>query len=329
MDIPIATGSKSAGVGGAAPRTLDLVTFIAPAGWTVQEKTGGIGAHVVLTRVGTSSYGMVVIYPGTTASADLGASFAAEWTSVALQTIDAVPAPTHALRTVGGVRAAVGTATSKAQGQPVMCTLIVLDAGASVLSMLVLSSSAAAFKNYNADVQGLLSSLVVRRVGAPVPPSVGAGAGKLVVPPPTRPMVIADLAGEWGRNDGINTTYVNRDTGRYAGSDSIHFTEKWVITDAGAISLDFFAIQNGKKIVEKSAGLVTLSAAGILVIRMANEQRYVLRGWLAGPDFTVMKVNGPWYDSIPEDILSNREQGTNLDKSWVRVVTPPRPRRRR
>jgi len=208
--------------GTAVARRLDLVTFTAPAGWDVEERTGGIGKHVVMTRASTTSYCMVVIHSSTPASGDLDASFAAEWQGVALQTLDPVPAPTPTMRTVGDARAAVGVATSTAQGQPVMGMLIVLDAGTRVVSMLVVSPTVAAFDAYNAEVQGILSRLVVQRVGEPSHPPVTPGGGKLVVPAPTRTIVIADLAGEWGRNDGITTTYVDSYTGVYAGTDSLH-----------------------------------------------------------------------------------------------------------
>src|SRR6185369_483067 len=59
---------------------------------------------------------------------------------------------------------------------------------------------------------------------AQVRPPVTTSGGKLVIPPPTRTIVVADLAGEWGITEGINTTYVDRYTGVYAGTDSLHFT---------------------------------------------------------------------------------------------------------
>jgi hypothetical protein len=190
-----------------------------------------------------------------------------------------------------------------------------------VASMLVLSPSMESFDAFSSEVQTMLSTLTVRRVTAPTPAPMATDGGRLVIPPPTRRLVIADLAGEWGMSDGINTTYVYRDTGNYAGTDSLHFKEKWIITADGKISLDFFGIQNGKKIAEKSTGVVTLSADGVLSIRMTNEQRYVLRGWLVTAEMTVMKLNGPWYaDGIPANIFSNPEQGANLDKKWVRLT---------
>jgi hypothetical protein len=131
-------------------------------------------------------------------------------------------------------------------------------------------------------------------------------------------MAIADLAGEWGHNDGVTTRYVDRYTGAPAGYDSLHFANKWTITKDGGISLDFFGIRNGKKIVEKSSGTATLTG-GMLVIRMSNMQRFFFRGWLELPDMTIMKINGPWYDApIPANIFTNPDQGSNLDQKWVR-----------
>jgi len=300
-------------------RGLDLVSFTPPPAWNVEEKGSGVGQHTIMSRTSTTSYCMVVIYAGTTASADLNASFAAEWESVARRSIDPTPAPTPDRRTVGDAQAAIGGATATIKGQPVLAMLVVLDAGTSVVSLVILTPSIEAFDAYNAEVQALFASIAVRRVNAlSVAPQTPEG-GPLVIPPPTRKYVIADLAGEWGRNDGINTTYVDRYSGAYAGTDSLHFSEKWTITAQGKISLDFFGIRNGKKIVENSAGVVTLSDAGILVIRMTNEQRYVLRGWLDAPHMTVMTLNGPWYEIIPPQILSNPQQGGNLDKKWVRL----------
>lgn len=144
------------------------------------------------------------------------------------------------------------------------------------------------------------------------------GDSNLVIPAPTRTITVADLAGEWGRNDGITTTYVDPNSGDYIRFESIHFTQKWLITEQGAIFLDFFGIQNGKTISEKESAMVTL-IEGILAIHKNNPQRYVLRGWLELPEITIMKLNGPWYsDPIPDDVLTDPHQGWNLDENWVR-----------
>ncbi|MEO7598727.1 MAG: hypothetical protein ABIV50_07340, partial [Opitutus sp.] len=299
--------------GAATARVLDLISFTPPPAWNVEEKGSGLTQHVVLSRTSATSYCMVVIYASMPASADLNASFAAEWKSVALQSIDPTPAPAPERRMVGDAPAVIGGAPATIKGQPALAMLAVLDAGTSVVSLLILTPSVEAFDFYNAEVQALFASIAVRRVNlASVAPPPPAG-GPLVIPSLTRKYVIADLAGEWGLKDGINTTYVYRSSGAYAGTDSLHFSEKWTITAQGKISLEFFGIRNGKKVVENSTGVVTLSDAGILSIRMSNEQRYVLRGWLDTPRMTVMTLNGPWYETIPPEILSNPQQGGNLD----------------
>ena len=300
---------------GAVARTLDLVTYTAPQDWNVEDRDGASGASAVLTKATSTSYCMIAIFAGTPAGSDLAASFRSEWQAVALKTIAAVDAPAPMTQRVGNTNAAVGSATSTAGGQPATARLLVLDAGASVASILALAPTPAAMKNCDAESAAMLRALVVRRVEATaktpvadVAPAASAG---------DRPTRVAELAGEWGLTDGINETYVDRDTGAYAGTDSIHFRETWKVTAQGGISLDFFGIKNGKKIAEKSSGSVTLSG-GVLVIKMSNVQKYVLRGWHDGPGGTVMVLNGPWYDEIPANILGNPEQGTNLDKKWLR-----------
>ena len=298
---------------GAAARTLDLVTYTAPRGWNVEEKD----THVSLSRLTETTYCMVTIYPSTLASGSLGASFAAEWEAVALKTIAEVDAPAPTTRRVGNTSAAVGSAESTTGGQPTFATLVVLDAGQSVVSLLVLAPSAAAMKACDAEVQPLLSGLSVKRVGAPSSPRSATPETPAPAPVAARPTRIAELAGDWGLTDGINERYVDRYTGTYAGTYSLHFTEKWTITPQGGITFDFFGLQNGRRLSEKSTGAVTLTD-GILVIKLSNVQRYVLRGWYDGPGATVMVLNGPWYEQIPADILRDPEQGSNLDKKWLR-----------
>lgn len=106
---------------------------------------------------------------------------------------------------------------------------------------------------------------------------------------------------------------------RIAGADSLHFTSKMTITANGGFSNDFFAIQNGRKIKEDTKGTVGI-AGRVFVIKQRGTQKFVIRGWLELPDMTIFVVCGPWYDDdpIPAEIFSNPDQGSNLDKKWVR-----------
>jgi hypothetical protein len=299
-------------------RTLDLATFTPPSGWDVEQK-GGAGSHVVISHADPAGYCMFIVYPSTPADRDLESSFAAEWRRVALATIDPVATQAPAISVVGDNRIAIGGAPSTCQGRPVVGLLMVFDAGSHVLSVLVLSPSFEDLQRYRADLDAFVATFVVRRETPPLPVP---GAPNLEPPRPTTPvraLTVADLAGEWGRNDGINTRYVDAHTGAYAGTDSIHFTEHWSITSEGTIALDFFGIHNGRRIVEKSTAAVTLSGT-ILTIHTPNQQRFVLRGWEDTPAMTVMTLNGAWYEGgIPPEILANPAYGVNLDQRWVRL----------
>lgn len=319
--------------GAAAARTFDILTYTPPKGFSVVEKPNEGGGRVELTKASATNYCLIAIYASTPADSDLHASFAAEWEGVALKTIEAVEAPAPTTRTVGNTRAAVGSATSTVGGQPAWARQIVLDAGASVLTIVIVSPSEQAFTAYEADVEKMLGSLVARPAKRADAPAVAAATpsvadptpplqtenGRLVIPAPARPITVADLVGEWGQNDGISTTYVDRYSGAYAGTDSLHFTNKWTITKKGEIYNDFFAIQNGKKITEKTAGTVTV-VGPVLAIKQNNLAKYVVRGWLELPDMTILVICGPWYDDqeIPPEHFTNPDKGANLDQKWIR-----------
>ena len=153
---------------------------------------------------------------------------------------------------------------------------------------------------------------------APAAPSVD-GNGRLLIPLPTRQLTLADLAGQWGESDGINVTYVYRDSGNYAGTDSLHYKSKMTFSSDGGYFNDFYAIQNGKMIKDKSSGTIAVNGR-VLSIRQRNLAKYVIRGWLETPDMTILEVCGPWYDDdvIPQEIFTNPVQGANLNKKWVR-----------
>jgi hypothetical protein len=302
----------------AAPgaRTFDRVTYTVPEGWKVEETGRGL---VSISRLGAGSYCLVAIYAGQPASGDLAASFSAEWKNVALQSIDPMPEPTHTIGDVGNTRAALGGAAATIKGEPATAVLIVLDAGSSVVPIAILSSSTEAFAACNDEVKTMLASLVVQPADAAAEPAPGADGGKLVIPPPERPLTLTDLAGEWQHEDRISTTYVDRQTGAYAGSDNLAFRETWVINVTGGISSHFFAIRNGQRILDETTGTIKLSDGRILDVRIGSPASYVVRGWLELPSMTVLKIVGPFYDGeIPQEILDNPEQGGNLNQHWIR-----------
>ena len=180
-------------------------------------------------------------------------------------------------------------------------------------------------------VTGMLASLKVREASAaPAPspsaqpaPSAGAAGGKLDVPPPARPLTVADLAGEWSNDDGVITNYVNY-RGDYAGYQSITIRDKWVFDGRGGVSSAFAATTAGqggvRQVNEKRTGAVTLTRNSILTLVWNGgvQPSYLIRGWREMQGMTVLLLNGPWYGQVPADVIADRGRGTNLDSYWVR-----------
>jgi hypothetical protein len=311
-----------------ARQTFDRVTYTPPEGWKVDLSNPALAA---ISRATPKSYCLVAIYASTRASGDLAASCAAEWTAVALRSIDPVAAPKPQEATIGNGRALVGGAPATIKGAPTAAILMVLDAGASVVSILILTSSTAAFEAYSGEVTAMLGSITVRRdetgapPAAPATPAPGAGdTVKLVVPPPTRQLTIADLVGEWRHEDRISTTYVDRTTGAYAGSDNLAMRTGWTITAKGVVSEHFFAIRNGKKIVDEQVGTIKVLPGNILEVKIGSGPQYLIRGWVQLPAMSVMRLCGPFYEGgVPQDILADPGKGVNLEQHWVRLAKKP------
>jgi hypothetical protein len=311
-------------------RRFDRVSYTPAESWTVSQRGDEL---VQVSRIDGGAYCMVVIHASTPARGDLGESFAAEWRDVVLKTIDPVATPEVTLGNVGNTRAATGGAPATIKGQPAVAMLMVLEAGPSVVSVVILSSSTESLEHFTPDVQAMLAGLVVDLSGgAPAAaPAAGAAApipaGKLVIPPPSRPLTLADLAGDWQYEDRFSTTYVDRSTGAYAGSDHLAFRSSYTVTAKGAIAEHFFAIRNGKKIVDDQSGTIRISPDGrIIDVSIGSGPRYVVRGWLVMPAMTVLKLNGPHYGEIEERILADPAYGANIDMHWVRRPKTPAPK---
>lgn len=162
---------------------------------------------------------------------------------------------------------------------------------------------------------------------APAPPGAGAPAapaasgndpvtqvmqpqidsyGSQVIPPPGRPLTVADLAGEWSREDGAGTTYVDKSTGVYAGHSSVSIRDIWKIDAKGNITDDFTGVQSGGyspggSTQKRYTGKVTLDNRGVLVLNLSgtSRQSYIVKGWFYGKDQVILRLAGPYWDNEP------------------------------
>ena len=299
---------------------LGIVSYTAPKGFTKTTKEN----IVAFTQVNqaTGGFCIITLYGATPDTGDPKSDFKREWNNLVIKPLNAETNPKTDTQLADGWTVISGVAAVDFQGGKSVAMLSVLSGGGKTISLLGVFNET----SYMTQLTAFSSSMDVEKAvaEAPAPQSEVSLTpkienGHLVIPMPTRQLTVADLVGEWGQNDGINTRYVDRYSGTYAGFESLHFTNKMTITAQGGYYNDFFAIQNGKKIKEDTNGTVAITGR-VLSIKERNTKKYVIRGWLELPDMTILEVCGPWYDDdvIPEAIFSDPNQGANLDKKWVR-----------
>ena len=298
---------------------LGIVNYTPPKGWK-KTPSENIVTYSELNEA-TGRFCTITLYGATPGTGNPQSDFAREWNNLVVKPFNGDANPKTETEAAGGWTAIAGGAGVDFQGSKALALLTVFSHGSTTVSVLGIFNDEAYANQLTAFVTGMNMDKTVAAATAPasVAPPLRDESGQLIIPLPTRQLTVADLVGEWGQNDGINTRYVYRDSGTYAGADSLHFTNKMTITAQGGYYNDFFAIQNGRKIKEDTLGTVAVNGR-VLVIKDRNVRKYVIRGWLELPDMTILEVCGPWYndDVIPDEIFTNPNQGANLDSKWVR-----------
>ncbi len=296
---------------------LGLVKYTPPKGWTKTEKENVAVFNEI--NQATGKFCFITLYGATPSSGTPENDFARDWKSRVVDPWGGDANPKTATEKVDGWTAIGGGAQIDFQGNKAFAFLNVLSGFGKTVAVLGILNDDSYLPQLQAFVEGLgmEKQVIAATPPAATPPQIVDG--KLVIPPMNRQLTVADLVGEWGQNDGINTRYVDRYTGTYAGFESLHFRNKMTITRGGGYHNDFFAIQNGRKIKEDTSGTVAVNGP-VLIIKDRNTRKFVIRGWLELPDMTILVICGPWYndDVIPPEIFSNPNQGANLNEKWVR-----------
>ena len=294
---------------------LGIVKYTPPTGWAKTLKENIVAFSAVNQKTG--GFCIITLYGVTPGTGSPQSDFRREWNNLVVKPLNAETDPKTESDVKDDWSATIAGTSIDFNGGKALAILTVIsksDRTASILAVFNEPSYAATLAAFN-------NSIEFDRTVADAPTSAEPQLkdGKLVIPMPTRQLTISDIVGEWGETTGLNTRYVERYTGTYAGFESLHFRNKMTITADGGYANDFFAISNGRKVSENTSGQVTI-VGRVLSIRQRNTAKYVIRGWLELPDMTVLTVCGPWYgdDVIPEAIFSNPDQGSNLDKNWIR-----------
>ncbi|MEP6705673.1 MAG: hypothetical protein ABJB34_12780 [Acidobacteriota bacterium] len=307
----------------AQTENLGGIKYAPLAGWTRTAKDHAVVFSQIDQAKGKFCF--ITLYAVGPTTGNPQQDFATEWK---LRVIDpwggAANPPTESAPDHGWTATAGGGAIDFEGNKAFAFLTVISGFGKSVSVLGVLND-----QSYLPDLQAFVEKLDIdNSIVAPAVPSppVRPGPalqydsyGHLLIPAPTRQLTLADMTGQWGEEDGINVTYVDRYSGTYAGTNSLHYRTKMTFAPDGSYFNDFYAIQNGKMIKDKSGGSISIDGR-VLSVRTKGVAKYVIRGWLELPNMTILEVCGPWYDDqvIPAEIFSNPDQGANLDMKWVR-----------
>ncbi len=219
---------------------------------------------------------------------------------------------------IPGGSGALMVADGRAGDVPVRLGVVGLAQGATSVVCLVVARPRQFDELGGIDlVVAVLSSIQSNAPAAQQAPAASA---------PTRPLRVADLAGEWKLGDSTSiTNYVNSSTGAYAGYTSISTRDHWIIAANGRLQGDFQGAHLGNggtyAVSSKYSGTVTISPDGtVLSLKKDSEPlgtNYIVHGWEERPNGTVLILNGPFYKEIPPDCLDPK-RCTNLNNTWVR-----------
>jgi len=297
---------------------LGIVKYTPPKGMTKTVKENVVGFSEI--DVKTGKYCIITVYGATAGTGTADGDFKREWNNLVIKnmTPDEANPKTDATPADGWTVIAGGSAVESGAGKALAFLTVISGSGRTV-SILAVFNDPDYVKRVDTFVSGIdLDKPAAANNTAVTTPVIRDG--KLAVPLPTRQLRVADFAGEWGEDASrISTTYVDRGSGAYRGTDNLTFRSKMTITPTGSYLSDFYAIQNGKKIIEKTNGSIRVDGSVFSIVQK-NTAKYVIRGWLELPDMTIMILCGPWYegDVIPAEIFTNLNQGANLNNTWVR-----------
>ncbi len=298
---------------------LGIVSYTPPKGWAKTVKENVVGFSEVNQKTG--SFCIITLYGVTASSGNPDGDFTREWNNLAVKNLNAKANPETEKQTADGWTIIAGASAVDSDGIKGAAFLTVISGFGKTVSVLTVFNA----ESYMSQIAGFISGIDLDKTVAPATTPTNQPTydsnGKLIVPVPTRQLTVADFEGEWGEDASrVTTNYVYRSSGGYAGSDSISFRSKMTITKDGGYINDFFAIQNGKKIIDKTNGSISIDGL-VFSITQNNTAKYVIRGWLELPEMTIMILCGPIAynnDLIPENIFTNPNQGANLNNTWVR-----------
>ena len=268
----ISGGGSAFAAPAAMQMTFDVTTYTVPAGFELLE--GGT-THANFRRVDSGNWLLFGVYGSRPSSGNLTADFAADWKDVSGAPDVAAPSPAN--RKVGaGIAAVEGGALCPAIG---FVDLIDIGAGGKVVTIIIESGSAEGFtKTYRKTIDAFLSTLLVKPTPGATPPPNSAPAGK------PSSLSAGDAVGHWYVSDQSTVSYVDSNTGNYAGSSATFYGVGYDLAANGTYTRHFRGMANGHIVDEKGSGKWELTPDRFVLNNGNNTTRYQLLGFQKSAD---------------------------------------------
>lgn len=232
------------------------ITYSAPKGWTKSAKDHAVVFGEVDQKAGNFCF---ITLCAASASEDTPQKdFAREWKTRVVEPWGGEANPKTVTEPDNGWTAVAGGTQIDFQGNRAFAFLTVVSGFGKTVSILGILND----DSYLPPLQAFVEKIDIDKTSTTATATASAPVlqyddfGRLLIPLPTRQLTLADLAGNWGEAESLNLRYVDRVTGRYAGADSITYKSKMLFTADGGFYDDFYAIQNGKLIKEKTTGSI-------------------------------------------------------------------------
>jgi hypothetical protein len=305
---------------------LGIVQYTPPEDWTKTPKENVVAFSQF--DQDTGKFCILTLYGATFGSGNPRTDFTKEWNNLVVKNMKAQANPKTDVQRGDGWTAISGGAEVESDAGKAVGFLTVISGFGRTISVLAVFNDPA----YAKQVGAFIDTIELDKITAPAKVAANTTApksettrGNLVIPIVTRQLTLADLAGEWGENSGrIATEYVNTNTGRSAGTDSLHYISTMTITKNGGWRNNYFAVRNGKKESDDTVGTISIAGRVISTKRRVNAQRvattrFVVIGWLERSDATIMTVSSNFFEGniIPQQVFTN-DDPRFYSTVWVR-----------
>lgn len=245
-------------------------SFESVAGWEAQDAPD----HATLVYKSGSTFGIFVVYsPHPATSGGLAAAFSPDWKTATVNTpTKTVPKP--AARKLAGRNLLEGVADTSMQGSNVTVEVILVEAGAQVVPVLLYTQTRAMLKTLQPDTDKMVASIQLAAVApapavAPPAPAAPATSGPRML----TTITLADLAGAWSTHDQAVTGYVDSSSGAYAGTAVSSTQDFYQIKSDGTYTRTFQGLSNGHVVRETGKGAITLAPDAIVFTEGGREYR--------------------------------------------------------